>query len=96
MSAWTPFDVRDVRFTAAGLAERQDGLLGHTSFEVGPIRLDGVMVRKTRDGRLCLSFPEKRGRDGTRHPIARPTTSWERARIENAVLGALRTRGLVE
>jgi hypothetical protein len=86
-------NIHDVRFTAADPAQLVEGLLGHVRFEVGALRIDRVMVRRSREGRTCLSFPVHRARSGIEFPIVRPTTPWERARIESAVIGELRRRG---
>lgn len=85
--------IHDVRFWPADAGKVADGLLGHVRFEVGALRLDGVMVRRSSDGRLGLSFPARESRNGTRFPLVRPTTQWERTRIESAVIGELRRRG---
>ena len=85
--------IHDVRFSPADAAQGAEGLLGYVRFEVGALRLDGVMVRRSREGRVGLSFPVRRARNGIEYPLVRPTTPWERARIESAVIGELRSRG---
>jgi len=66
------------------------GLLGWASFELyGHVRLDGVAVRRTRDGRLTLAFPERRDATGRRHPVVRPLNDEARREIEQQVFAAL-------
>jgi hypothetical protein len=79
-----------LRFTPAASRFRASGLLGWLSFVLhGVLRVDGVAVRRTRDGRLSLSFPERVAHDGKRHPIVRPLDDRSRAAVENAVIAAL-------
>ena len=53
------------------------------------LRLDGVALRVTRDGRTTLSFPAKRTRGGQTKPYLRPSDDETREVIERQVLGAL-------
>ena len=46
--------VSDVKFTAGTPMQADDGLLGFVSCVYGILRLDGVTLRRTRDGRICL------------------------------------------
>ena len=50
--------------------DARDGLLGYLSLDYGPLILDSLTVRRTTEGRITLSFPERRDRTGRRHPIA--------------------------
>ncbi len=87
MSALT---VTGVRFTAASPEERERGLLGFTSFVVaGGVRLDGVTVRRTADGRHTLAYPSREDADGRTHYWSRPIDSRARAAVERQVLRAL-------
>ena len=54
------------------------GLLGYVSCTYGRVRLDGISLRRTRAGRLALSFPARRDADGHNHPIIRPLDDSER------------------
>lgn len=63
----------------------RSGLLGYVSVFYGDLILDGLTVRRTADGRLTLSFPERRDRQGRRHPYVRPLDDDARRRIERAV-----------
>lgn len=81
--------VSRVRFTAATGQALKDGLQGHCEFEVSLLRLEGVMVRRTRAGRLVLSFPTKRDVQGRQHNVVRPVDQAARDRIEREVFAAL-------
>jgi DNA-binding cell septation regulator SpoVG len=83
--------IDDVHFTLASLADRQRGLLGFVSFRfAGRLRLLGVAVRRSVDGRLHLSFPTRRDRLGRVHQIVHPVDSNTRREIEEQVFRALR------
>lgn len=85
----TPLAISDVRLTSAH-AGAADGLLGFLTFTMDDrLRLDGVTLRRTRDGRLTLSFPERRDAAGRSHPIVRPLDDGSRQAIESAVFAAL-------
>lgn len=87
MSALT---VTGVRFTAASPEERGRGLLGFTSFVVaGGVRLDGVTVRRTADGRYTLAYPVREDATGREHYAVRPIDSRTRRALERQVLGHL-------
>ncbi len=82
--------VTGTKFTAASERDELTGLLGFVSVVVnGAIRLDGITVRRTLDGRLTLSFPSRRGRDGERHAYIRPVDDAVRMAIERQVLAAI-------
>lgn len=63
------------------------GLLGYVSIIFGDVVIDGLTVRRTAGGRLTLSFPERRDRQGRRHPYVRPVDDDARRRIERAIFG---------
>jgi len=81
--------IKQVRFTPAGISDAAAGLVGFVSFAYGELRLDGVSLRRTAVGRLALAFPERRDREGRRHPLVRPVNAAARAVIEREVLVAL-------
>jgi DNA-binding cell septation regulator SpoVG len=78
LRTWTKGSDDDVR----------SGLLGFISIFMGDVIVDGITVRKTADGRITLSYPERRDRLGRRHPIVRPVDDAARKTIERAILGA--------
>ena len=81
--------IDQVTFHGAGQADAEKGLLGWTSFVVnGVLRVDGVTVRRTFDGRYTLSFPARQvGR--RRHFYVRPLDDCTRREIEDQVLAAI-------
>ena len=81
--------VTEVRLAPAAPSETGSGLLGYVSFQLGALVLDGIALRRTRDGRLALSFPERRDSSGRRRPLVRPLDDAARRAIEAAVLAAL-------
>jgi len=85
--------VTRARVTALRLtpACRSNGLVGYLSLRVAGLRLDGLTLRRTRAGRLAVSFPCRRDSRGRRHPILRPTGR----SLEAAILAALRRRGAI-
>ena len=81
--------VSSVRFTPAKPPHRATGLLGWVSCSLGAVRLDGIAVRRTRDGRLVLSFPRGRGQ----RPPVRPLDDEARRTLEREILGAIGLEG---
>ena len=77
-------------FCSSSPRDRETGLLGWVALEVdGLLVVDAVAVRRTRDGRLVLSFPERTDSQGRRHPLVRPLDDAARRAIERQVLAAL-------
>ena len=80
----------EVHLTAALGDDRQDGLIGWIRCTVnGAIRLDGITLRRTVDGRLTLSFPARKDRRGVLHPIVQPLDEAIRRWIEVEILEQL-------
>lgn len=71
------------------LADRRAGLLGYVDIVVSGLRIDGVTMRVTADGRLSLSFPSRINKRGERQAIVRPLDDRARRAIEAAVLSQL-------
>jgi DNA-binding cell septation regulator SpoVG len=82
--------VTNVTYSVASAADRARGLVGFVSccFDHRFV-VDGITVRRALDGRVVLSFPERRDRAGRAHPVLRPINSSVRIAIERAVLHAL-------
>lgn len=80
----------DLRYVASPRAERERGLLGWVSGRLGEhLLIDGIAIRRGLDGRLHLSFPERRDARGISHSIVRPLNSATLERIEGEVFSAL-------
>jgi DNA-binding cell septation regulator SpoVG len=82
--------IRNVQFTPASEREAERGLLAFIKLEYGLLLLDGVTLRRTAEGGLTLSWPERRDRQGRRHTLLRPLDDKARLDIEAAVLAELR------
>jgi len=82
--------ISDVKFSAASPAEIETGHLGYVSVVLnGALRLDGLAVRRTADGRFTLSFPARRDASGQQHYYLRPLDDAARRDIEFQVFRAL-------
>ena len=81
-------DIRVRSWVRGSDADVRTGLLGFVSVYYGDVVLDGLTVRQTADGRLTLSFPERRDRRGGRHPYIRPIDDAARQRIERAIFAS--------
>ena len=85
-----PITLNEFKFSAANRMEMKTGLLGWIAFTVnGTLRVDGVTLRKTAEGRLTLSFPAKTSRDGRKRPILWPISNTAREAIESLVFSQL-------
>jgi len=84
-----------MQFTPAPAHAVADGLLGWTRMDVKGIRIDGVGVRRTRSGRLTLSFPVRIDRYGIEHTIVLPVSVDDQRRLQTFVLDELRRQGSV-
>ena len=83
-TARTSISISDVRFTSADPRQARRGLVGWISATVnGSFRLDGLTLRRTRAGKLVLSFPCRRGG-------FRPLDDTARRALEQQVLKAIR------
>lgn len=67
----------------------RSGLLGYLSVSYGTLVLDGLVLRRTADGRLAISFPARTDRAGRRHSYIRPADDQARIAIEREILGQL-------
>ena len=86
-------DVHVRTWVRASDAEIRTGLLGYLSVAYGDLILDGIVLRRTADGRCVLSFPARTDRSGRRHSYIRPVDDEARRQIEAVILGELGQRG---
>ena len=84
--------LRDIRFTRASERDLRGGLVAYVSAALGPLRIDGITVRRTLDGRLVLSYPSRRDSRGREHPIIRPIGEAARREFECQIFEALGIR----
>ncbi len=87
--------ISGVNFVAAEPSLVATGLLGWASVTLGEFVVDGLAVRRTRDGGIVVVFPARVDRRGARHPVVRPTTNETRRAIEAQVFAELRRRGVL-
>jgi hypothetical protein len=85
--------VSEVRFHPANRAHRASGLLGWVTAEIDSVLIDGITLRRTREGRFVLGFPKHVATDGTHYPTVRPRGPAEREAITNRIVGYVRARG---
>jgi len=84
-----PIVISRVRFAAANAVEQATGLIGWISCVLnGAVLLDGLTLRRTRDGRSTISFPSRRD-GGQRHFFVRPLDDSTRLLIESQLFSAL-------
>jgi hypothetical protein len=82
--------ISHIRFVVASRDDISRGVLGWVSLTLdGALRLDGIALRRTLDGRLALSFPARRDGSGRQHPFVRPLDDVSRRQIEAQVFRAL-------
>lgn len=82
--------VSQVRFSPSTSVDREAGMLGWLSLVLNDaIKFDGISLRRTRDGRLTLSYPVRRDRLGNEHSIVMPLDDEVRVEIERQVFLAL-------
>jgi DNA-binding cell septation regulator SpoVG len=85
-----PLRITDIRLLPGSLRDAASGLLGYVQFTLcDAVRVDGVTLRRTRDGRLALSYPRRRGREGCDYHYLRPVDDATRVVIEEQVLAQL-------
>ncbi len=65
------------------------GLLGYLSVTYGDLVLDGIVLRRTSEGRFALSFPARTDRAGKRHSYIRPVDDAARQAVERELLRQL-------
>ena len=82
--------ITNITFRASDPLQERAGLLGWISATIDDrLRLDGLTLRRTADGRLTLSFPAKRDSTGRKHSYVRPIDDHTRIEIEQQVFHAL-------
>lgn len=82
-----------VEFVRGTLQAKELGLLGWVRVRVVGLEFDGIALRRSREGRIYLSFPTRRDCAGKRHYVVRPTSEETRVAFEAMVLDELRRQG---
>ena len=85
----TASEIRICTWVKASDSDVRRGLLGYLSVEYGNLVLDGIVLRRTAEGRFALSFPARTDRSGRRHSYIRPVSDDARRDIEAKILGEL-------
>jgi len=81
--------VTNVHFSKADASLQKTGLIGWISCEVNSsLKLDGITLRRTQDGRHVLSFPAKTDHRKKRFLIT-PLNNAARMDIEQQIISAL-------
>lgn len=89
-----PLVITEVEITRTPDAQQRAGLLGFLRLRIGDgLGIDGVTLRRTADGRMTLSWPARRDRQGRDHTIVRPLDEATRIHLERQVMDALRAQG---
>ncbi len=88
--------VTSVRFVAACRRDLHQGLLGWAGANLGDfLRVDGFVVRRTRQGELRVFPPERIDRGGRRHRVVDVIDAELEREIEVQVLVALKAQGVL-
>jgi len=84
------FRLSQITVIEAPPADRARGLIGYVSCIMNDvIHIDGVTLRKTREGEYAVSFPKKSGRSGDQHFYFKPINEAMRQEFLRQVLAAL-------
>lgn len=85
-----PITVTKTKFKPASALERETGLLGFVALVINDsVGIDGVTVRRSADGDLLLSWPEKRDRHGIVHRFVRPMDAATKTELERQVFARI-------
>jgi hypothetical protein len=88
-----PLLVTDVRLHGAPPADVRRGLLGFVSCTLGgKVRLDGLTLRRSLEGRLYVAFPRPRDARGRGRATVRPIDEFSQREIETQILLSLGIR----
>ena len=86
----TDLRITSVGFTSATPTDVHTGLLGYvTCVANDALLIDGITLRRTRDGRVTLSYPARRDANGNTHHTVRPINDEARRAVEAQVFRAL-------
>ena len=82
--------VTEVTYTPASEHDERAGLLGYIAIVLNEaLRIDGLTLRRSNDGRLYLAYPCRTDASGRRHPLSRPLDEEARRLIEDQVFAEL-------
>ena len=82
--------ITDVLQTPGNDNDIRSGLLAFLCATInGRIRIDGMTLRRTANGRLMVSFPSRRDSAGRHHPIIEPLDQATRLDLEQQIFAFL-------
>ncbi len=82
--------ITNVRFAAARQLDVQAGLLGWISCDIDTLRVDGITVRRSRQGQPYLRFPtRRRASSGREFSVVSPSSEHAKLAIERQILHEL-------
>ena len=84
--------IRVRTWVKASESDIKTGLLGYLSVHYGDLVLDGLVLRRSADGRFLISFPARSDSSGRKHPYIRPANDEVRQRVERELLRQLAER----
>jgi len=83
-------EITDVKFAAASTDDVESGLIGWVSCRLnGAVRIDGIALRRTREGKLTLSFPCRRDASDRQHFYVCPVDREARRSFERQIFRSL-------
>ena len=88
-------NVRVLYVDRAPARERRRGLLAWLTIVVQGLALPGFALRRTRSGRLCVSFPKRMDAAGRQHPQVWPLVRGDGEALEAAILAQIDLEGLL-
>jgi hypothetical protein len=80
--------VRDVALVIAGPANEERGLLAWAAISIGPLRLDGLAVRRRLDGELIVTYPARKDPGGKLHRSMTPLDPELDRQIRTSIIAA--------
>lgn len=87
-------DISEVHIRWAPDRDRAAGLLAYVAVTLGgSVRLDGITLRRARDGSSYLAFPHRVDTRGRERWYARPLTEAAKREFEDAVRSELTRQG---
>ena len=87
--------IENVKLVPAPCYLARGGLIAWATVTVGCIRLSGIAIRTTLDGRVVISYPTRYARSGRQHPIALPVDAEVRRELEARLIAEAERRGLL-
>ena len=82
--------ITHVRFSQGDEEQLRTGLMGWITCTLnGTVILDGIALRRSREGHRYLAFPARKGSSGNLHHYVRPSHADARQEIERQIFSAL-------